>query len=124
MKPWHLSKQNLPYLINQLTELLNQNQKLLITVSDDDPQRTDSQNKRLWGFLYKSVGDHLGYTSDEIHLLCGYKFLRDIKTINNETVEYIKSTTKLSTADMQNYQNQIETWAISLGWGGYELPQS
>ena len=78
--------------------------------------RTNEQNARLWGFLYPSLSNYFGYTVDEIHILMGAKFLKQLKTINNESVEVIKSTTSLSIEEMINYQQQIEMWATQMGW--------
>ena len=54
---------------------------------------------------------HIGETPDRVHELMGWKFLREQKEINGETVETIKSTTKLDTAEMAEYQESIERWA-------------
>jgi len=88
-------------------------------VSEKEDERSDEQQKRLW-VLYKSIGDHLGYTKDEIHTLMGYKFLRRSRTINNENIETIQSTKKLSIKQMYEYQQSIEIWASQLGWGGLD----
>jgi len=32
-------------------------------------------------------------------------------------VELIKSTTKLTTSEMTEYQQQIEVWGQTMGWG-------
>jgi hypothetical protein len=46
----------------------------------------------------------------------GWKFLRYQDEIGGESVELIKSTTKLSTKDMGIYQDQIEEWAATIGF--------
>jgi hypothetical protein len=50
----------------------------------------------------------------------GYKFLRSQKVVNGEVVDVIKSTTKLNTKDMTEYQDAIVRWAADIGfvWGG------
>lgn len=119
MKPWHLTKQNLPFLIEQMEEKLKSGKRIKVTISEDNDTRSNEQNERLWGFLYKSIGSFLGYTQDEMHLLMKYKFLRSEKIINGESVEVIKSTTKLSTKEMNDYQNAIEIWATQMGWSDH-----
>jgi hypothetical protein len=47
----------------------------------------------------------------------GYKFLRFQTEIAGNPVELIKSTTKLTTSEMASYQQEIEIWAQSYGWG-------
>jgi hypothetical protein len=78
-------------------------------------KRTIDQNSRLWGVLYKQLGDHIGLDNDEVHQMCGYKFLRYQKEVNGKTQEFIKSTTKLNTAEMADYQDAISRWASELG---------
>ena len=116
MKRWHLSKENLPNLVIYLTELLNKNNKPLVTIEENRDLRTNQQNERLWGFLYPSIGNHLGYTPDEMHTLMKFKFLRTEQVINGEVVETIKSTARLSVKDMSDYQEKIAIWAGQMGW--------
>lgn len=77
-------------------------------------KRTIDQNSRLWA-IYKQIGEHIGLDSDEVHQLCGYKFLRYQKEVNGKTEEFITSTTKLNTAEMADYQDAISRWASELG---------
>jgi hypothetical protein len=51
-----------------------------------------------------------------MHLLMGYKFLRQHKYVGNDLIEYIESTTELDSAQMTTYQSQIEYWAGQMGW--------
>jgi hypothetical protein len=46
----------------------------------------------------------------------GYKFLRYQTEIAGNPVELVKSTTKLNTKEMTEYQEHIEQWASQLGW--------
>lgn len=111
---WKLSQMNLPYLIQELTAL-DPKKRWEIIIQEQKSQRTLEQNRRYWDLL-RSIGDHLGYTADEMHLLMGHKFLREQKQVGNETIEVIKSTTDLDTAQMTRYQEQIELWAGQMGW--------
>ena len=114
-KLWKLSKANLPNLTTYLASLdFSQNWEVVIRLSKST--RTLDQNRRLWD-LYRSIGDYLGYTADEVHLLMGFKFLRQHKYVGDEMIEFIESTTKLNTAEMTRYQEQIELYAGQLGWG-------
>jgi hypothetical protein len=115
MKQWHLSNNNLPFLVDELKKL-DLNKHWVIEIKEKRNNRTNEQNARLWGFLYPSLSNYFGYTVDEIHILMGAKFLKQLKIINNETVEVIKSTTSLSIEDMISYQQQIEIWATQMGW--------
>jgi hypothetical protein len=50
----------------------------------------------------------------------GWKFLREQKTINGFAVEITKSTTKLNTQEMTDYQDAIVRWGAEMGfvWEG------
>ena len=61
--------------------------------------------------------DKLGIEKDKIHELMGYKFLRYQTEIAGMPVELIKSSTKLTTSEMTEYQQQIEVWGQTMGWG-------
>jgi len=87
-----------------------------VTVTDAKLNRSLEQNERLWE-LYTSLSQHLGIEKDLIHQLCGYKFLRYQTEIAGMPVELIKSTTKLTTSEMTEYQQQIEVWGQTMGWG-------
>ena len=116
-KPFNITEQNLPYLVVKLKDLLEKepekNWQILIKQRNSD--RSLEQNARLWE-LYTSIGDYLGYTAQEIHELMGYKFLLEEKYIGREKITRIKSTTKLSVKDMNDYMTKIEAWASNLGW--------
>jgi NinB protein len=114
MKTWSLTESNLPFLLQHLKEL-DYSKSWQVVIKEKESNRTLGQNARLWD-LYTSIGSYLGYTKDEVHELMGYKFLRYQKTIGDNTVELIESTTKLSTKRMGEYQEQIEIWASQMGW--------
>lgn len=87
-----------------------------IRVAKRKTKRTLEQNARLWA-LYRSIGDFIGVTDDDMHEYMGNKFLKYVRTINGEDVTSIESTTKLDTKRMTEYQEKIEAWAATeLGW--------
>jgi len=111
---WVLTKQNLNNLIEYLRSL-DYNLSWEIIIRQKKTKRSGLQNDRYWALL-RDVGNHLGYTADDMHLLMGYKFLRDEKIINDVPVTVIKSTTSLLAKDMAEYMMHIEIWAASMGW--------
>ena len=115
MLKWSLTKDNLPNLIAKLKEL-DFSRRWRVTVTDAKLNRSLQQNERLWE-LYSSIGNHLGIEKDKIHELMGYKFLRYQTEIASMPIELIKSTTKLTTSEMTEYQEQIEVWGQTMGWG-------
>lgn len=113
---WNLSENNRPNLLKLITELdCQKSWQVTIQESKAKDQRSLEQNRRYWDIM-RHAGQYLGYTSDELHLLCGWKFLRQHKYVGNTLVEYIESTTELDTAQMANYQSQIEYWLTQMGW--------
>ena len=115
MIKWALTKDNLPMLVEKL-KTLDFTKRWRVTVTDAKLNRSLEQNERLWE-LYTSIGQHLGIEKDKIHELMGYKFLRYQTEIAGMPVELIKSTTKLTTSEMTEYQQQIEVWGQTMGWG-------
>ena len=115
MLKWSLTKENLENLITKLKEL-DFSKRWRVTIVEAKANRSLEQNERLWE-LYTSVGNHLGIEKDKIHELMGYKFLRYQTEIAGTPVELRKSSTKLTTSEMSEYQHQIEIWAQTMGWG-------
>jgi hypothetical protein len=109
------SKTNLPYLQAKINSIENIDD-YEIHVRPRKDKRTLEQNSRLWS-LYQSIGDHIGISADDVHELMGYKFLKLDREINKQVVVSIKSTTKLNTNEMADYQMKIESWAATeIGW--------
>jgi hypothetical protein len=111
---WNLTKDNLANLTTKLRSL-DWTKHWRVTVVEAKANRSLEQNLRLWE-LYTSVSNHLGIEKDKIHELMGYKFLRYQDLIAGFPVELVKSTTKLTTAEMTEYQHQVEIWAQTMGW--------
>lgn len=111
-------KGNQDFLVKRLGDL-DPTQRWSVKVEPFKSTRSIEQNSRLWK-LYNDLGAYIGHSPDEVHQLMGYKFLRELKTVNGEAVEVIKSTTKLNTKAMTEYQESIERWAVDIGfvWGG------
>ena len=110
-----MSQQNLNAFVEKLKSL-DWTKRWRVTVVEFKENRSHEQNLRLWE-LYTSIGNHLGIEKDKIHELMGFKFLRYQTEIAGMPVELIKSTTKLTTSEMTEYQQQIEVWGQTMGWG-------
>jgi len=114
MQPFNLSPQNKQYLFDKIDKL-DPTRQWQVIIQERQSKRSVIQNERLWS-LYTALGDHLGESKDKVHELMGYKFLRYQTTVAGESVELIKSTTKLTTKDMAEYQENIENWAALIGF--------
>lgn len=75
-----------------------------VTVSKRVPKRSLPQNNYLWGVVYKTIGDFLGYTTDEVHEVMGQLYL---KYYDKNNLERIKSTTELSTEEFTEYVENV-----------------
>lgn len=76
--------------------------------------RSNNQNRYMWGVVYEIIASDTGHTPEEIHEYCKAKFLPRIffapkKGI--EELELTKSTTTLSTFDMEEYLERVRAWA-------------
>ena len=114
LKNFNLTYNNLDYLFDSI-RALDLSKGYVCNVTIKTHVRTLDQNARLWK-LYGAIGDYIGETPDRVHELMGWKFLREQKTVNGETIESIKSTTKLDTSAMVYYQKMIELWASEIGF--------
>jgi hypothetical protein len=115
VKPFNITKSNLPVLVARLNDLVEQEGTWQVIIKEKESDRSLEQNSRLWE-LYTSVGNYLGYTAQDVHDLMGYKFLLIEKNVGREKITKVQSTTKLSVKDMAAYQEKIEAWASNLGW--------
>jgi len=109
-----LTKYNLENFLEKI-KTLDLSKRWRVNVNEEKAVRSLEQNERLWS-LYGSIANYLGEDPTTIHELMGYKFLREQREICGNPVELIKSTTKLDSKEMADYQNSIEVWASSLGW--------
>ena len=94
---------------------LNPNVRYSATIVEYKSKRSDEQNSRYWELLTE-FGKHIGYTKDEMHDICRFKFLRNSIDIEGEKLPLLKTTTKLTTVEMVDYQDAIERWAESIGY--------
>jgi len=83
-----------------------------LSISKRKLPRSIDQNSYLWGVVYKSIGDELGYEVDEIHEMMKFKFLGMRKTeVNGTQLFSLNTTTQLSTAEFSDYTERVKRWA-------------
>lgn len=80
-----------------------------ITIKMERSQRSTNQNKYYFGVVCKVLGDYFGYEVDEMHEALKMKFLQ----IGPCDVPTLKSTTKLNTAEFEDYLERIRRWAAT-----------
>ena len=69
--------------------------------------RSYKQNRFLWGICYELVSEATGYTREEVHNAMRLLFLKD----ENRAIPTLKSTTSLSTIEMNEYWAKIQQFA-------------
>lgn len=76
--------------------------------------RSNPQNSYYWGVVIELISEHTGFTLDEVHEILKHKFLAKRVFIKSaqEYVDITKSTTILSTVEMEEFLSQIRRWAV------------
>lgn len=70
-------------------------------------KRSLNQNKYYWGVVVKIVSMHTGYTADEAHQELARMFL----SYDNNGKKFVRSTTKLTTWEFEQYLDKVRAWA-------------
>jgi len=82
-------------------------------------ERTNQQNRYLWGVIYKMISDYTGMNQEDVHDFCKLKFNQKFIQVESKTTgevleEFIGgSTAKMTTEDFSNYTDSIRNWAAS-----------
>ena len=103
-----LTKYNYDNLLVKI-KALDLTKRWRVNISEEKVVRSLEQNERLWS-LYGSIANYIGEDPSTVHELLGYKFLRYQTEIAGNAVELVKSTTKLTTKEMTEYQENCERW--------------
>ncbi|MCP4644530.1 MAG: hypothetical protein GY851_29065 [bacterium] len=108
-------------LSSYCTKLGNVPIKVSITKWRD--KRSGEQNRYLWGVVYRVLGEHIGYTDEELHEHCRVRFLRTTKaTRQGRDMTVVRSTTSLDTKEMHDYIEAIRDWAAQ--WHDCVIPDA
>lgn len=94
-------------------------QNVVVTIEKPSKQRTNPQNAYLWGVPYKMIADETGDDVDSVHHAMTEMFL----TEPGNVVKKVKSTTKLSTVEFNEYVEKIIRWAAQFLGLYVPLPQ-
>lgn len=96
------------------------NDEYYLTIKKEYSDRSNNQNRYLWGCVYPIISNEVGYTNDEVHEICKNMFLKKWVILETKDgfkeVEITKSTKDLTTVEFENYLSQIRQWvSIELG---------
>lgn len=90
----------------------------IIYISNKKPTRTTSQNKYLWGVVYKTIADEIGEHVNDVHELMKHKFgeqkglrIKD-KWGHGFRASIPKSTTDYDTKEFSEYIENIRRWSL------------
>jgi hypothetical protein len=75
--------------------------------------RSNSQNKYYWGVVLPTIGNHIGYTSDEMHEALKWKFLRKPDSQTWEGVATVRSSKELDTLEFEEYLENVRRFAAT-----------
>ena len=95
------------YLV-QISRL--EGQRIEAVLRKQKSTRSLNQNNYYWGVVLELLSDN-GNTPEEWHEMCRQMFLKAFKAVNGKELEYVRSTTKLSTTEMEVYLENIRRWA-------------
>jgi hypothetical protein len=82
-------------------------QDIELIIRKPKTSRSDNQSRYYFGVVVELLANELGYDKDEMHEILKYKFLQS----NSMGLPYVKSTTKLSTGEFEDYLSKIKRWA-------------
>lgn len=107
---------NLPYQRDKAISYIERiDKEMICEVKKKKNSRSIVQNNYYW-LILTMLQDDNGTDKDDLHIYFRSKFLHATKEINGELVEYTKSTTQLSTMDMEDYLSKIRIFAsVELG---------
>lgn len=93
---------------------------LRIMLTSEEQRRNVEQNKRLWGYVYKTISEQAWvngrrFDADVWHEMLARKFgvCDDVTLPDGEVVVVRRSTTKMSVKDFADYMNQVEAYAAA-----------
>lgn len=74
------------------------------------------QQNRLWWLYMDILHKELGYSKEEMHELCKFRFLKREKVIEStgEVMEYLESTTRLSRTQFAETIENLVQWAAEM----------
>jgi len=89
--------------------------RVQIEVCKQKSERSTQQNRYYWGAVVKILAKELGYSTDEIHDLLKFKFLKRNIVIGETEEVIVKSTAELTKSEFMDYISDIQIWSAELG---------
>jgi len=73
--------------------------------------RSSAENKYYWSVIVGMISQETGHETEEIHEILKGLFLTQHTEILGIGADYVKSTTKLSTVEAEDYFSKCRAWA-------------
>ena len=110
VKEGKLQKNVREKIVNELSVF--EGKRVEIKIEKIRSKRSTRQN-RLWWLYMTIISKEIGYTKDEIHEICKFKFLKKEKVDENtgEVFEYIGSSSGLSKSEFADLITDLIRWA-------------
>ena len=85
-----------------------------VSLKKNKAARSLASNRYYWGVVLAYLSEETGFTKDEAHQIMQRQFLKYAKDASDGTSEmFVRSTTSLNTAEMNEYIEQIRIFAVS-----------
>jgi hypothetical protein len=96
-------------------DCLDPNRKWRVEITEYRKRRSNEQNAYIHAVPLKMIGDHTGYTIDDIkEYLCGEYFGWEEYTVMGATRQRpLKTTSQLNTKEMNDFIDWMQWWASS-----------
>jgi hypothetical protein len=110
VKDGKLQKNVRVQIANELKEF--EGKRIEIKIQKLKSIRSHQQN-RLWWLYMTMLSVDTGYTKDEMHEICKFKFLKRSKVVEKtgEILEYLESTTKLNKSEFADMVSELIRWS-------------
>ena len=87
--------------------LIHEGKDVVVTIEKPTKNRSNPQNSYLWAVPYKIIADETGDDAKSVHHAMAEMFLSSPGNV----VKKVKSTTKLSTVEFNEYVDNVIKWA-------------
>lgn len=92
---------------------------LRVIVTEDDKKRNTEQNRRLWGYLYKTIAEQAWVDGKQFskevwheHFARMFGVCEEMILPDGEIITRRKSTTEMTVGEFADFMTQIEVYAV------------
>ncbi len=79
----------------------------LMTITIFRNRISSNQMRYMFGVVYKLIGNHTGYTKEEVHQIFGKKY----RSYEKNGITFVRSITDLNTEETENYLKKVRMFA-------------